>query len=308
MSSILMSSREFAEYHAESLIISVCMPKYGDLDTPERKQAFINDWWASRQGRRSGLSKDDFSEIVESSSSNYFLIHKKLMEKICQNQGKVCWSDSTPANVFHLKPIFTEFPNCHVLHMIRDGRDVAMSLEKLGWVSIPLGISHRPLRLWWAGHQWRFSVNAGHAAKRLSAAENGLTEVRYENLVCQSREEIARISANIGIDLSSLFSEDGTLSLKESNSAYGETVTTLSRHSLGRWKKTLSAQETKYIEAACSKELERYGYPTSVGVGTRLLFCLPNIMASAFLRLKHVLRFHTPLGKKINESLEMEDD
>lgn len=308
MSSILMSSSLFAEYHAESLIMSVCMPKYGSLASEEQKRVFIDDWWASRQGMRSGLSKQEFTEIVEASDSNYFLIHKKLMDTICEHQQKPCWSDSTPANVFHLKRIFSEFTDCHVIHMIRDGRDVALSLEKLGWISIPFGIQNRALRLWWAGHQWRDSVRAGRKAKNIKAQENGITEVRYEDLVCHPHEEIDRISRAIGIDLSALFDADGTLTLKESNSAYGDTVTTLSSHSLGRWKKTLSAKQIKYIEAACYKELAAHGYPSSIGKLTKLLFFVPNRLASAFLRFKHWLRFNTALGRRISETLEMEDD
>ena len=259
MSSILMASGHFSEYHAESLIMSVCMPKYGNLGNDTAKHLFIDDWIKSRQGIRSGLTADEFSKIINNANGNYFLIHKGLMEAICLKQDKYCWSDSTPANIYFLEQILTAFPKCKIINMIRDGRDVAMSLKKLGWVSMPFKTDNNVLSLWWAALQWAECASIGLKYSN-GKYKDRIINIHYENLIENTRSELEKISIFLDLDLVKLLDQTGNIKLKESNTAYGDKVTGLSSASIGRWKTELTEKEVIAIEKAGFKELNRCSY------------------------------------------------
>jgi len=69
--SILLSSGKFPLYEAESLLLSVCRFKYGNLKKRKNFKKFLNDWFRSKQFIRSGLNKEFFINISDDAKSNY---------------------------------------------------------------------------------------------------------------------------------------------------------------------------------------------------------------------------------------------
>ena len=47
----------------------------------------------------------------------------------CLEANKKRWGEKTPRHILHLPEIFFCYPNCRVLIMLRDGRDVAFSIK-----------------------------------------------------------------------------------------------------------------------------------------------------------------------------------
>ncbi|MBE9062326.1 sulfotransferase [cf. Phormidesmis sp. LEGE 11477] len=87
-------------------------------------------------------------------------------------QGKLRWGDKTPIYVLKLDFIDALFPDCQVIHMIRDGRDVvASSMDRWGYKR---GLS--------ATKRWGKSVRAGQSFGRSVSLERYI-EVKYEELV-----------------------------------------------------------------------------------------------------------------------------
>ena len=83
--------------------------------------------------------------------------------------GKARWGDKTPLYCLHLRSIAAVLPEAHFVHIIRDGRDVALSLRSL-WFSP--GPSMEAQARQWAG--------CVEAARRDGAACPHYLEVRYE--------------------------------------------------------------------------------------------------------------------------------
>ena len=89
-----------------------------------------------------------------------------------EKQGKSRWGDKTPIYVLKLDFINKLFPDCQVIHMIRDGRDVvASSMDRWGYRR---GLS--------ATKRWGKSVRAGQHFGRSVSPERYI-EIRYEDLV-----------------------------------------------------------------------------------------------------------------------------
>ena len=109
------------------------------------------------------------------------------------SEGKRLWGDKTPHYVFILDQLRELWPDLRVIHVIRDGRDVACSHLALAadgqrWVA-PTAAA--------AAAWWRSAVARGRAA----GGELGdrYTEVRYEQLVLRPQQTISRLCEFIGI-------------------------------------------------------------------------------------------------------------
>jgi hypothetical protein len=85
--------------------------------------------------------------------------------------GKAGYGDKTPINVLHMPLLAGLFPEARFVHIIRDGRDVALSYR-----------DRRGMGLVEAAYRWRRDVRAGRrAGRRLGPGR--YHEVRYEALV-----------------------------------------------------------------------------------------------------------------------------
>jgi sulfotransferase family protein len=103
--------------------------------------------------------------------------------------SKTRWGDKTPSYVFHMTQIADMLPESHFIHLIRDGRDVALSWRKT-WFSP--GPDMRTL----ASH-WKESVMAGLNSRNGTAH---YLEVRYEELIHDAASVLQRICDYISLD------------------------------------------------------------------------------------------------------------
>lgn len=103
------------------------------------------------------------------------------------SRDKPRWGDKTPFYVIAMPRIARLLEEAHFIHIIRDGRDVALSVIPLWWGpnSVPEAAA------WWAER-----VHRG----RRAGADLPYLEVRYEQLVDRPEAELGRICGFIGLD------------------------------------------------------------------------------------------------------------
>lgn len=102
--------------------------------------------------------------------------------------GKPRWGDKTPAYTPYWRHLAALFPEARLLHLVRDGRDVAASLERLGWHG--RGVYGR-------ARYWR--SRAAAAARSLARLGPGrCLVVRYEDLVLETESTVERICGFLG--------------------------------------------------------------------------------------------------------------
>jgi hypothetical protein len=121
-----------------------------------------------------------------------------VFETYAAERGKPRWGDKTPLYMQHLPLLERLFPTACFVHLIRDGRDAALS-----FLSVPGGIMTEG----W-GHprdaagfacQWATEVRAARALGDRSGSTRYL-EVRYESLVAGPEAELRRICSFAGLD------------------------------------------------------------------------------------------------------------
>jgi hypothetical protein len=103
--------------------------------------------------------------------------------------GKSRWGDKTPLYCLHLSSIAALLPEAHFVHIIRDGRDVALSLRNLWFAP---GRDMEALAT-----EWRHCVRSGRAQ---GAVCPNYMEVRYERLVEDSQAVLKETCRFLDLD------------------------------------------------------------------------------------------------------------
>ena len=91
------------------------------------------------------------------------------------------WGEKTPQYLKTLKRIAAALPEAHFIHIIRDGRDVALSLLEVSW---------GPKTVEDAAVQWTTQIRR---ARRKARSVAHYSEVRYEGLVADPEPIIRRV-------------------------------------------------------------------------------------------------------------------
>ena len=156
---LLLSAGGFAEFHTQMNVFDVLEPIFGDLSVPRNKKKMMREWLRSKAFQVSGLDAADIEGKVMAGCSNGSDFLRIVMEEVARKQGVDRWIDSTPTNIPHMLRISRDFPEAQFIHIIRDARDLALSLDKHHW-SRPLPWD-RKRSLLAAGLYWEWIVRKG---------------------------------------------------------------------------------------------------------------------------------------------------
>ena len=194
---LLLSAGGFAEFRTQMNVFDVLEPVYGDLSVPRHKAKMMHEWLQSKAFAVSGLQAEEIRTKVLSECRGASDFLRIVMDEVARKQGVDRWIDCTPTNIPHLLRIKKDFPDALIIHIIRDGRDVALSLDKRGW-SRPLPWD-RNKGLLAAGLYWEWIVRKGRQfASRL---QPDYFEVMYEDLVREPAETLQRLAVFLQHDL-----------------------------------------------------------------------------------------------------------
>jgi hypothetical protein len=109
----------------------------------------------------------------------------RVYQEYARKQKKTRWGDKTPQYVAEIPVLYALFPECKIIHVYRDGRDVALS-----WLRVGLDARN----IFTAALSWKKFVSKG---RRDGAAlpTSAYFEVRYETLLALPREVIKDVCA-----------------------------------------------------------------------------------------------------------------
>ncbi len=176
--------------------------------------------------------------------------------------GKARYGDKTPGYVTGIGLLAEAFPESRFVHIIRDGRDVALGyLDRDEW---------GPSTLPDAAFYWASRVERGRAAGRALGASR-YTESRYEDLVDDPEAVTRRLCGFLDLEF-----EEGMLRFHERGAAFiASTKDPQAFGGLSRpitpgmrdWRTEMAADDVLRFEAIAGDLLEELGYPLT-GVAT----------------------------------------
>lgn len=171
-------------------------------------------------------------------------------------QGKQRWGDKTPGYASQIDAIGSLLPEARFVHVIRDGRDVVLSLRPL-WFAPARDITA-------LARFWRDTIET---VRRLGQAQSCL-EIRYEDLVRDPRPQLERIGAFVGLPYDRAmerYFESARERLVEVRSpgvvaAVRRTSEPPDPSRIGRWRTEMTAAELSEFDAAAGHLLDELGY------------------------------------------------
>jgi len=257
---MLLSAGGFAVYLAESNVFNLLATRFGDLKSRTNRERLLRAWGQSKLFRATGLERPNLEKRIlnECRHSGDFL--RIVMDEMAIQQGMKRWAENSPESILHLPLIKKLLPDALVIHIIRDGRDVAMSLGKLDYVR-PFPWQERQ-SLIGAGAYWAWIVQNGRSFGK--ALGSDYLEVHFEDLIASPQKSLDRIGAFIEHDLD----YEGIRrvaygSVKQPNTSFSAERASGSFNPVGRWKTGCSPKQVAGLEAMIGKTLVEVGYALS---------------------------------------------
>jgi hypothetical protein len=307
---MLLSSGGFAIYRGYLPIYKLLIPRFGPMENRANRENILHTWLRSKGFRRSGLDADQlFARIMKECRNGGDFI-RIVMESVTSNQQMQRWAVYDPDNVLYVEQVKRDIPNALFVHMIRDGRDIALSLKKMGGFT-PLPWDNNQTEslvatsLYW---EWMLRKGREHGSKFPA----DYIEIHYEELMTAPQVALGKLGGFLDHDLDyDRIQRAGLGRFSEANSSFREEGAKEELKPLGRWKERLSTTEIAAIEGTVGECLQECGYELSLPAGTQRTIRHSSMRGvyPAFLNSKLWLKLHTPLGRLSNMSvLELEDE
>jgi hypothetical protein len=304
---MLLSAGGFAVYRGYLPIYKTLIPRFGNLAKLSNRRNAVQAWLKGKGFRRSGLDAGPLASrlIAECRTGGDFM--RIVMDEITRSQHAPRWALYDPDNVLRIDKIKADIPQALFVHMIRDGRDIALSLSKMGgFQPLPWDRGSRTLQA--TAMYWEWMVRRGKFLGQQIPAD--YIEVHYEALVSEPQRVLNTLGQFIGHDLDYTRVRQVSLGrLSESNSSFRKEKQP--SNPVNRWKEKLSRNEVKELEMLVGSCLEECGYPLTVPESDRQPGYREKWMRAFYLRYLNAklwLKTETPAGKLASLSeLEMND-
>jgi hypothetical protein len=229
------------------------------------------------------------------------------MEAIAAKQGVARWAECTPDHLLHIEEIKRTIPDAVFVHMIRDGRDVALSMSRQGWVR-PLP-GNRGGETLAAGICWEWVVGKGREGLRGYPADG--IEIHYEDLIAEPSKTLARLSAFLKHDLDyGRIQAQAVGTVRAPNTSFQDAAQDGGFQPVGRWKSGYTPEQLGLLESAIGKFLVATGYELASAAKLRRpdpRIQLERAIYRARFATRVWLKANTPLGRAFT-SMELLKD
>lgn len=225
---------------------------YPKLDEPGSVQAFIDDLRSLPQVK-DWLPKHICAEKLmgckeELNTLSDFL--DALFSYYAQTKGKLRWGDKSPKNLHAIDEIMDLFPSAKIVIMMRDCRDVAMSLSRAEFSRVSY-IS--------AAKRWQ--LDADIAIQNIQKNSDQIYFLKYEDLL----EDPDKIIKSL-LDFLNLSEYPEILKIyagHEDDVTHTKSLLymkPIQKDNIYKWKKYMSDQEVTDCEAIAKVGMEYFGY------------------------------------------------
>src|ERR1700692_437216 len=127
----LLSAGGFAVYRGYLPIYEILIPRFRSLEKPSNREKIVNMWMRSKGFARAGVEAGPLSSKLLAECRNGGDFMRIVMDEIAQSQGVPRWAVYDPDSVLHIAQIKRDLPDAVFVHIIRDGRAIALSLMKM---------------------------------------------------------------------------------------------------------------------------------------------------------------------------------
>jgi hypothetical protein len=201
---------------------------------------------------RFGIEPERFrAAIAATPPETYADLVRTLYGLYAAREGKPFYGNKTPGHVRYIPELAAQFPEGRFIHIVRDGRDVALS-----YLDQTFGPSDVPS----AARFWQDRVTQGREGGARIGSDR-YREIRYEDLLADPENELRAICAFLGLPF-----EEGMLRFHELDQArfkrdpHGYLSKPLTP-GLRDWRTQMSRADQLLFERIAGSTLDDFGYP-----------------------------------------------
>lgn len=228
---------------------------YGDMKKKKNKEKLIRDILSLETLKSWGEVPKKEEVINRFRGDTFHSAFQATMEAWLSGTGKKRWGEKTPHNVFIWEDIVEGFPNSRFIHIVRDGRDVALS-----WKKVRFGPEH----FYSISKLWKKYIEKIEEL-RSNIDEDRIHEVKYERIITKPEKEIDDMCSFLGEKFSPKMMSfyDNKKSYPTDKRNEKNLSSPLLRNNMNKWKTQASPRNLRIFEAVAGEILERYGYESS---------------------------------------------
>jgi hypothetical protein len=203
----------------------------------------------------------DLDRLFDSRTSwTYAQLANEIGLASARKHGHPSWGDKTPDYITDVALLHELFPDSKMIYIVRDGRDVALSLMRESW---------GPANVYTCATKWaRENRPGGIEAVR---AKSLLHEVRYEELLHDPATVLARVLTFLECEVT----QERIRGL----------ASTVNRHNCDKWKYEMTAAHIELFEQVAGDTLRQFGY--QVGAAPRAVGAVRAMTYRAHNSWKH---------------------
>lgn len=252
------------------------LESYGDLSFKDNFSRLLRDILAERPVMQWKLDIDIQSFYDELDDFSYKKITDRLCMKMAETKGYRAWGDKTPHYILNLDIIYRLFPDSKYIYIVRDGRDVALSLLEREW---------GPANIYDCAVSWK-DYNAETSTLDKINNKGQLYTVKYEDLLDDAETIVPEIYKFLSVEFD-----------KEEISRL---LGTIKKGNYNKWKRKMSPSQIKVFENVAGDTLKRFGYETSYGERpVNTLLRNAYALHALFVRAKFLFKINVIDGIKI---------
>lgn len=233
--------------------------KYGRNDRVDDIDRFLGDLANDKYFGLWSIPIDTVRrELANLPQPDFRLAMDAVFRAYAHTSGKRYWGDKTPDYVKYLPLLGQLFPTARFIHIIRDGRDVALSMIEL---------QRRHRRAATVGFIWARRIRLGRKEGQRLGSERYM-EVRYEDLVRNPRAELIRTCRFLQLPYAPRMLVHDSETIKQIPAAFRHVHKNLTQpptQGLRDWRRDMHPQDVVEFEAIAGPELRALGYECGTG-------------------------------------------
>ena len=207
-----------------------------------------------REWRAAPIEPERFVEALPELTPSAFL--DALYSAYAEQHGADRWGDKSPIYTNYIGLLSHLFPEAQIVHLIRDGRDAALS-------ALDAYRDRFYVDIYFAARTWRARVEAARRAGR-ALGPSRYIEVRYEALTADPETELRSLCAFLGEPFDPAMCEPHRLG-RELLRPRGRhaPVRQPPRANSGRWQREMTAADRRLFDCVAAPLLDELGYECS---------------------------------------------
>jgi hypothetical protein len=221
--------------------------RLGDLKESVRRQRVVDSYLRTNRIQEQHLDRERLAcELMEQGSS-YQAFFETLMRFSARQRGRQRFGEKTPDHALEASTLCDMFPDCALVHVVRDPRDVAASLLRMPWGDRSILANAR---------RW---LKCQDGALKCLHRRNYF-RIQFEALVADPGVELARLCEFLGEEYA-----PEMLAAKHGEPATARWWMDRARASfdagrLERWRQDLTPAQTALVEWLVRDQMQRFGY------------------------------------------------